>query len=78
MRQSVVKALLDREVKEPIRKERAQSIISALEVRFGEVSEAIKSHLVSIDDEDILSYLHRQSVVTDKDEIEREILALSA
>ena len=55
MRQSVVKALLDREVKEPIRKERAQSIISALEVRFGEVSEAIKSHLVSIDDEDILS-----------------------
>jgi len=65
-------------VKEIMRKQTAQHIISALEVRFGEVSDTIKDSLLSIQDEDTINYLFRQSVVAEKDEIERRILALSA
>ncbi len=75
MRQSSV-------VKEIIRKERvqerAQGIISVLEVRFGEIDDTIKNTLVSIQDGDILSSLLRQSVVAEKGEIEKKIYALSA
>ena len=71
MRQSSV-------VKEIMRKQTAQHIISALEVRFGEVSDTIKDSLLSIQDEDTMNYLFRQSVVVEKDEIERRILSLSA
>ncbi len=75
MRQSsVVKALLDTERKEIA----SQYIISVLEVRFGEVDDAIKNSLTSIQDEDTLSYLLRRAVVADKDDIERKILTLSA
>jgi len=75
MRQSsVVKALLEKDRIE----EGIQYIISALEVRFGEVDDTIKKCLASIQDEDTLSYLHRQAVIAEKDEIEREILVLSA
>ncbi|MBC8230893.1 hypothetical protein H8E77_15185, partial [bacterium] len=55
-----------------------QSVISVLEVRFGEVDDTIKNSLASIQDEDTLSYLLRQSAVVEKDEVERKILALSA
>jgi len=70
MRQSSV-------VKEILRKENIQYIISALEVRFGEVDDTIKNSLESIQDEDTLNYLFRQSVVAEKNDIERKILALS-
>jgi len=65
-------------VKEIIRRKGTQDIISVLEVRFGEVDDTIKSSLALIQDEDTLGYLLRQSVVAEKDEIERKILALSA
>ncbi|MBC8228705.1 hypothetical protein H8E77_04045 [bacterium] len=71
MRQSSV-------IKEILRKERIQAVISVLEVRFGEVNDAIKNSLASIQDEETLSYLLRQSVVTEKNDIEKKILALSA
>lgn len=73
-------------VKEIIRKERAeeriqgkiQDTISVLEARFGEVDDDIKDSLASIQDGNILANLLRQSVVAEKDDIERRILALSA
>ena len=71
MRQSSV-------VKEILRKEGIQYIISVLEARFGEVDDIIKNSLASIQDEETLRYLHRQLVVAEKDEVERKILALSA
>ncbi len=71
MRQSSV-------VKEIIRKEKIQAVISVLEVRFGEVNDTIKDSLGLIQDEDTLRYLLRQSVVAEKDDIEKEIMALSA
>jgi len=75
MRQSsVVKALLDKERNQTL----ARSIISNIEVRFGRVNDTIKNSLESIQDEDTLSYLLRQSAVAEKDEVERKILALSA
>jgi hypothetical protein len=79
MRQSsVVKALLDKERKEIAREKGTQYIISVLEVRFGEVDDAIKNSLASIQDEEILNYLHRQAVIAEKEEVERKIYALSA
>jgi hypothetical protein len=51
MRQSSV-------IKEFIRKKGIQDIIFALEVRFGEVDDAIKNSLASIQDEETLNYLH--------------------
>ena len=75
MRQSsVVKALLDKERNQIL----TQSVISVLEVRFGEVDDTIKNSLASIQDEDTLKYIHRQSVVAEKNDIKRKILALSA
>ena len=71
MRQSSV-------VRELIRKKGIQDIISALEVRFGEVNDVIKNCLVSIQDEETLNYLFRQAVIADRDEVERKIHALSA
>jgi len=65
-------------VKEIIKKERIQDIISALEVRFGEVDDAIKNSLASIQDEETLNYLLRQAVIAEKEEVERKIYALSA
>jgi len=65
-------------VKEFIRKKGIQDIISALEVRFGEVDDAIKNSLASIQDEETLNYLHRQAVIAEKEEVERKIYALSA
>ena len=65
-------------IKEFIRKKGIQDIISALEVRFGEVDDAIKNSLASIQDEETLNYLLRRAVVAEKDEIEKKILALSA
>ncbi len=73
---SVVKALLEKERIEIARKERTQDIISALEVRFGETDDNIKNCLASIQDEETLKYLFRQSVVAEKDDIERKIRAL--
>ena len=70
MRQSSV-------VKEIIRKESVQYIISNIEVRFGEVDDAIKKCLESIQDEETLKYLHRQSAIAAKDDIEKRIIALS-
>ncbi|MBM3238058.1 hypothetical protein FJZ31_17340 [Candidatus Poribacteria bacterium] len=74
---SVVKALLDKERKEIVRKERAEDIISVLEARFGDVNDTIQNCLVSIQDEDALRYLLRQSAVAEKGDIERKIVALS-
>jgi len=71
MRQSSV-------VKEIIRRERIQDIISNIEVRFGEVDDNIKNSLESIQDDETLRYIHRQSAVAEKDEVERKIFALSA
>jgi len=76
MRQSSV-------VQEIIRKERIQGkiqdTISVLEVRFGEVDDTIKNCLASIQEEETLSFLLRQSAIAErKDDIERKILALSA
>ncbi len=65
-------------VKEILRKEGIQYIISNIEVRFGEVDDTIKNRLASIQDEETLRYLHRQSAIAEKDDIERKILALSA
>jgi len=70
---SVVKALLEKERNQTL----AKSIISGIEVRFGEVSDTIKDSLLLIQDEDTLNYLLRQLFVAEKDEIERKILALS-
>jgi hypothetical protein len=70
MRQSSV-------IKEILRKEGIQYIISVLEARFGEVDDTIKNSLASIQDEETLRYLHRQSAVADKADIERKIFALS-
>ncbi len=75
MRQSsVVKALLDKERNQTL----AKSIISIIEVRFSKVDDTIKNGLASIQDEETLSYLLRQSAVAEKDDVERKILALSA
>ena len=71
MRQSSV-------VRDIIRKERIQDIISALDVRFGEVDDTIKNSLALIQDEETLRYLLRQSAVAEKDDVERKIFALSA
>ena len=71
MRQSSV-------VKEIIRKERIQDIIENIEVRFGEIDDTIKNSLASIQDDETLRYLHRQSAIAEKDEVKRKILALSA
>lgn len=65
-------------VQEIVRKERIQDIISNIEVRFGEVDDAIKNSLASIYDQETLRYLHRQSAVLDKDDIEDKIVLLSA
>ena len=65
-------------VKEIIKKERIQDIISVLDVRFGEIDDTIEDSLGLIQDDDTLSYLLRQSAVAEKDEIERKIHALSA
>jgi len=78
MRQSsVVKALLEKDRKEIMRQGKIQDTISVLEVRFGQVDDTIKNSLASIQEEDILNFLLRQSAVAEKDEIERKILALS-
>ena len=71
MRQSSV-------VKEILRKEGIQHIISVLDARFGEVDDNIKDSLGLIQDEDTLNYLLRQSAVAEKDDVERKIFALSA
>jgi len=71
MRQSSV-------VREIVKKESIQYIISVLEVRFGEVDDTIKDSLASIGDEDTLKYIHRRAVVAEKDDIEKKIFALSA
>ncbi len=71
---SVVKALLDKERKE----KSTQYIISVLDARFGEVDDAIKDSLASIQDEETLNYLHRQAVIVERNEIEKKIHALSA
>jgi len=65
-------------IKEILRKDRTQNIISVLEARFGEVDDTIKNSLESIQDEETLRYLLRQSAVAEKNEVERKILALSA
>ena len=81
---SVVKALFEKERKEItkdiVRKERTQGIISNIEVRFGEeVDDYVKNCLASIQDEDVLKYLHRQSAIAEKkNDIETKIVALSA
>jgi len=78
MRQSSV-------VKEIIRKERAeeraqtiiQTIIKNIEFRLGALDEELKTRILAIQNEILLERLHRQSVLADKDEIEKEIIALS-
>jgi hypothetical protein len=65
-------------VKEIIKKERIQDIISVLEVRFGEIDDTIEDSLGLIQDDDTLNYLLRRAVVAEKDEIEKKIFALSA
>ncbi len=75
---SVVKALLEKERIEIARKEKVQAIISNIEVRFSEVDDAIKECLASIQEEDILKFLLRQSAIAEKkDDVERKIRALS-
>ena len=71
MRQSSV-------VKEILRKEGIEYIISVLEARFGRVDDTIKESLASIQDRETLRYLLRLSAVAEEDEIEGKILALSA
>jgi len=75
MRQSSV-------VKEIIRKERAeeraQAIIKNIELRIGALDEHFKTRILAIQNEAFLEHLHRQSVLAEKDDIEREIMALSA
>ena len=74
---SVVKALLEKERIEIGRKEKVQAIISNIEARFSEVDDAIKECLASIQEEDILKYLLRQSAIAEKkDALERKIRAL--
>ncbi|MBM3238059.1 hypothetical protein FJZ31_17345 [Candidatus Poribacteria bacterium] len=75
MRQSSV-------VREIIRKERAQEraqvIIKNIELRIGTLDEYIKTRILAIQNEALLDHLHRQSVLAEKDDIEKEIMALSA
>ena len=74
MRQSSV-------VKEIIRKERAQertqTIIQNIELRIGVLDEDLKTRLLSIQNEELLDHLHRQSVLAEEDEIKKEIIDLS-
>ena len=65
-------------VKEILRKERAQVIIQNIEFRLGTLDENLKTRILAIQDEALLAHLHRQSVLAEKGEIEKEILALSA
>jgi len=71
MRQSSV-------IKEIIRKERAQVIVQNIEFRIGTLDEDLKRHILAIQDEALLDHLHRQSVLAEENEIEKEIMALSA
>ena len=74
MRQSSV-------VKEIIRKERAQeraqTIIKNIEFRIAALDGELKNRILAIQSEILLEHLHRQSVLAEKDEIEKEIMALS-
>lgn len=71
MRQSSV-------VQEIVRKERAQHIISALEIRFGALNDVLKNNILAIQDEEALKKLFEYSItVPEKNDIEREILVLN-
>jgi hypothetical protein len=61
---------------ELIRKERAQSVLFALEAKLGALGDIIKNRILSIQDEEQLNHLHRQSVIADRSELEREIYQL--
>ena len=75
MRQSSV-------IKEIIRKEKAeektQVIIKNIELRIGTLDENLKTRILAIQNGELLEHLHRQSVLAEKNEIEKEIMALSA
>lgn len=75
MRQSsVVQALLEKERIEMAKR----AIIKNIEFRIGALDEELKTRIFAIQNEILLDHLHRQSVLAKKDEIEKEILALSA
>ena len=79
MRQSsVVQALLEQERKEIAKRERAQAIIKNIEFRIGPLNEDLQNRIFAVQNEILLEHLHRQSVLGEKDEIEKEIMALSA
>jgi len=75
MRQSsVVKDIIKKERAE----EKAQTIIKNIEFRIGTLDEKLKNRILEIQNETLLEHLHRQSVLAEKGDIEKEIMALSA
>lgn len=84
LQSSVVQELLKSEdvirqspiMNELIRKERAQSVLFVLEAKLGALGDIIKNRILSIQDEEQLTHLLRQSVIADRSELEREIYQL--
>ncbi len=78
---SVVKELLAKERAEAIaqaRIQRVQYVILALEAKLGTLDEPIKNRILSLQDEELLGHLIRQSVISKKSELEKEVRLLSA
>ncbi len=63
-------------IQEEHQKAYAQSVIFTLEAKLGALGDIIKNRILSIQDEEQLTHLLRQSVIADKSELEREIYQL--
>jgi len=75
---SVVKELLEKERAEAIAQTRIQDVLLALEAKLGTLEEPIKNRILSLQNEELLEHLIRQSVISEKSELEKEVRLLSA
>ncbi len=74
---SVVKELLEKERAQATAQATAQAVLFALEVKLGILDDDIKNRILAFrDDEELLNHLHRQSIIAEKDQLEKEVRLL--
>ena len=69
---SIVKELFSEELFQKY----AQYVLFALEAKLGTLDNQTKERISAIQDEELLDHLHRQAVVAEKSEVEREVRLL--
>ena len=69
---SIVKELFAKELLQ----KHAQDVLFALEAKLGTLDNQTKERISAIQDEELLDHLHRQAVVAEKNEVEKEVRLL--